>query len=344
MVAARPPMSRVIQRALGCAAGFVLLGCGADDGDGGGDPQLPAPIEDLCPVPQAPVFDELPPGTTVRFTHPGEGAIEVGVGSADQTEPASWQASAELVLPQEMGARVQVFARTDPDCGDWFRHVYTLSDAFDPAAEIPGSRAVALDDPRIVGWASGWVSPVVYGDNVDETWRVPERALGPAEGGPSEIVGLGDGGAVTLTFDPPISDGPGDDLAVFENGVTDTFLELAFVEVSSDGRTFERFDAMTLQLGPVGDYGEVDPRGLSGLAGKYRQGFGTPFDLALLVHRPAVRTRRLDLSRVTHVRIVDVVGDGSALDSFGRPIYDPHPTMGSGGFDLDAVAVLRASD
>ncbi|HLV21138.1 MAG TPA: hypothetical protein VKZ49_09660 [Polyangiaceae bacterium] len=339
-------MNRRAQRAVGCAAAFALLGCGADEGDESGGPQLPAVIEDPCPVPQTQVFEQVPAGTALSFTHPNGAAMEIGVGSAGQTEPTAWAGgpSTDLVLPQEVGVRVRVFARTDPDCGDWFSHVYELTDAFDPAAGTEGSRAVALDDPRIVGWASGWVNPVVYGDNVDETWRVPERGLGPAEGGPSEIVGLGDGGALTLTFDPPISDGPGDDLAVFENGVTDTFLELAFVEVSSDGQTFERFDSMTLQLDAVGDYGEVNPRALSGLAGKYRQGFGTPFDLALLAHRPAVRTRRLDLSRITHVRIVDVVGDGSALDSFGRPIYDPHPTMGSGGFDLDAVAVLRASD
>jgi hypothetical protein len=40
--------------------------------------------------------------------------------------------------------------------------------------------------------------------------------------------------------------------------------------------------------------------------------------------------------------VVDIVGDGAALDSFGHPIYDPTPTIGTGGFDLDAIAVLRS--
>ena len=39
--------------------------------------------------------------------------------------------------------------------------------------------------------------------------------------------------------------------------------------------------------------------------------------------------------------LVDVLGDGTNLDSEGDPIYDPHPPTGSAGFDLDAIAVLR---
>jgi hypothetical protein len=38
---------------------------------------------------------------------------------------------------------------------------------------------------------------------------------------------------------------------------------------------------------------------------------------------------------------VDIVGDGTALDSFGSPIFDPYPTVGSAGFDLDGVAVMN---
>ena len=41
------------------------------------------------------------------------------------------------------------------------------------------------------------------------------------------------------------------------------------------------------------------------------------------------------------MRIVDIVGNGTALDSAGRPIYDPYPTTGSAGFDLDAVGVIH---
>ena len=42
------------------------------------------------------------------------------------------------------------------------------------------------------------------------------------------------------------------------------------------------------------------------------------------------------------MRILDIVGDGTYLDTSGNPIYDLYPTTGSGGFDLDAVAVIHA--
>ena len=41
------------------------------------------------------------------------------------------------------------------------------------------------------------------------------------------VVSLGEGGTITLRFEPPISDGDGDDFAVFENSVVEGFLELA---------------------------------------------------------------------------------------------------------------------
>ena len=78
----------------------------------------------------------------------------------------------------------------------------------------------------------------------------------------------------------------------------------------------------------------TESESFANLAGKTLRGFGTPFDLRELAGTPGLDTRR-----VTHVRIVDVVGDGSSRDSYGNPIYDPFPTWGSGGFDLDGVGV-----
>src|SRR5205823_3796453 len=49
------------------------------------------------------------------------------------------------------------------------------------------------------------------------------------------------------------------------------------------------------------------------------------------------------LSQVSQVRIVDIPGDGRCLDSNAHPIYDPYPTQGSVGFDLDGVAVIHAA-
>ena len=54
---------------------------------------------------------------------------------------------------------------------------------------------------------------------------------------------LGDDGSLVLTFPAPIADGAGPDFAVFENAFSTEFLELAFVEVSSDGTNFTRFPA-----------------------------------------------------------------------------------------------------
>jgi len=210
---------------------------------------------------------------------------------------------------------------------------------FEPAAGQPGSSAVHMSSLEFRGWATGWNSYIV-GTDVNAVWQTPEKALGPAVGTSGDIVSLGNGGSIVLTFDRPITDGPGWDFAVFENSFSDTFLELAYVEVSSNGTDFFRFPNQSLTPSPVGAFGSVDPTNIDGLAGKYRQGYGTPFDLSVLDGVSPL----LDLAWIPFVRIVDIIGDGTYLDSFGRPIYDPHPTTGSGGFDLDALGVRYFAD
>jgi hypothetical protein len=213
---------------------------------------------------------------------------------------------------------------------------------YPPAADEVGSHAVSMDDSALISWASGY-SDYIVGKNVDETWQVPENALGKAEGTSFDIVALGSGGRITLTFDAPVENGEGWDFVVFENSFSDQYLELAYVEVSSNGIDYVRFDAVSLTLNPVPGFGNIDPTDVDGLAGKYRQGFGTPFDLEDISDKPGVLSGNVDLSRITHIRIVDIVGDGSFLDSTGRVIYDPYPTAGSAGFDLDAVGVSNGA-
>ena len=210
--------------------------------------------------------------------------------------------------------------------------------AYAPAAGQTGSTAVARGDPRILTWAVGWTNYLV-GAGCDETWRQPDNALGPSDAEETNgVVCLGDGGSITLWFDPPIADGPGPDFAVFENALNDHFLELAWIEVSSDGEHYFRFPHHSLTPVPVPFWGGlVQATNLCGLAGKYRRGFGTPFDLRELDGFPP----ELDLMAVHWVRLVDIVGDGSCTDSFDNPIYDPWPTEGSAGFDLDAIAALN---
>ncbi|MEZ4577816.1 MAG: hypothetical protein R2875_07325 [Desulfobacterales bacterium] len=156
---------------------------------------------------------------------------------------------------------------------------------------------------------------------------------GPAVGSSFDVV-FGRGGSIILTFDPPVENGEGWDFAVFENSFNDFNLELAFVEVSSNGTDFFRFDAVSLTPDPVSGYGSIDTTLINNVAGKFRQGYGTPFDLSDLSQTSAVQTGILDLSRISCIRIVDIVGDGRDEDAFGHVIYDPYPTVGSAGFDL----------
>lgn len=214
-----------------------------------------------------------------------------------------------------------------------------LAGPFAPAAGVAGSTAIHKDSPDFVQWATGYEN-YLPGPNVDAQWKTPEKALGKAVGDSFDIVVLGDQGTITLTFDGYLTNGSGWDFAIFENSISNTFLELAFVEVSSNGADFFRFPSVSLTPSPVGAFGNVDPTNIDGLAGKYRQGYGTPFDLDALSGIAG-----LDINQVSHIRLVDIKGDGSEFSSpppgFGNPtpIYDPYMTAGSGGFDLDAVGL-----
>ena len=199
------------------------------------------------------------------------------------------------------------------------------------------------DDPGIAGWATGWKDYNI-GADVDTDWRNPENALGQAEGTSFDIVSLGRGGSITLTFNAPIVNGIGADFAVFENSFSETFLELAYVEVSSDGKSFVRFDNDSATINPVGGFGTIDPGNLYQLAGKHMQGKGTLFDLNTLQYNVGDDPSALDLDNIHYVRLVDIVGDGTYMDTYGGIIYDPYPTTGSAGFDLDAIGVLNQGD
>jgi hypothetical protein len=218
----------------------------------------------------------------------------------------------------------------------------SMAGPYPPAAGVPGSTAIHMDDPAFVGWATGYTDYTI-GSHVDSTWRTPEKAFGKATGNPYDVVSLGRGGQITLTFAAPIEDGEGWDFAVFENSFSDTFLELAYVEVSSDGTNFLRFDNDSLTSAPVGSYGSIDPTDIQGLAGKYRQGYGTPFDLADLREKEEVTSGMVDLSRITYIRIIDIIGDGTWFDSSSDIIWDPYPTVNSAGFDLEAVGVSNGA-
>jgi len=225
----------------------------------------------------------------------------------------------------------------------------TFAGPFAPAAGQPGSEAIAGTSPDFVAWATGFENLVRGPLDIanpaggDASFGSGSLALGPSVNSTADVVSLGDGGQITLTFAQALTNGPGFDFAVFENGFADNFIELAFVEVSSNGTDFFRFDSVSLTqtATQVGGFDPLDPTDIDNLAGKYRVGFGTPFDLEEMVGVSGL----LDPDQVTHVRLIDVVGSiDPALatqDSLGNTINDPYSTpFASGGFDLEAVGAI----
>ena len=229
--------------------------------------------------------------------------------------------------------------------------VQTVMAQFAPQAGVAGSTAIHKSSGSFTGWATGCMVTRGYLDINDKQQGLVTSgtdAMGAGEAN-NTLVSLGDSGIAVLTFSHPIYDGPGPDFAVFENGFADpsnpemAFLELAFVEVSSDGVNYFRFPPIcntptSPQIPMAGVY--VDARRINNLAGKYIGGYGTPFDLNELVGKPG-----LDINKVMHVRIVDVVGSigtGASKDIDGNIINEPYPTaIPTGGFDLDAVGALH---
>ena len=222
---------------------------------------------------------------------------------------------------------------------------------FAPAADIAGTTAVGRDSSAFVDWASGCtiqrgpmnianpgLGLATAGDSTS--------AIGPAD---DVIVSLGDGGTATLTFNHPIYNGSGFDFAVFENGFMGSdsslaFLELAFVEVSTDGQRFVRFPATTdvQNTSQLGNGAYIDCAQLNNFAGKYVANYGTPFDLQELVDSPGI-----DITNINYIKLIDVVGSIDSLygsrDHNGRMVNDPWPTpFFSCGFDLDAVGVINS--
>lgn len=205
-----------------------------------------------------------------------------------------------------------------------------------------------------------WAGSVVDYDRADGdlSFSDPSRALGEVTGDNFDVVSLGDltasriaagnaAGSITLELARPVRNLSGADFVVFENGLVarsntggagsgGILAELAYVEVSSNGLDFVRFPATSLTPSAVGGYGSISATNVHNLAGKhvnsYATSWGTPFDLA-----------QVGLQEVTHIRLIDIPGDGSFKDRSGFSIYDAWLTFGSGGFDLEAVGVISSA-
>lgn len=167
-------------------------------------------------------------------------------------------------------------------------------------------------------------------------------------GGSLDVLTLGEAGDVTLGFDVTITNGPGADLTVFENGFAigggpTVFSEILYVEVSTDGVNFARFEprytgsgtAMGSLAGLAGGMPVVANVGTN-LVSPFDPvvSGGESFDLIDLIGNPLVTAGLVDLAAIHFVRLVDVApGD---VDVNGTPL------PGNGGSDVDAVTVLNS--
>jgi len=214
-----------------------------------------------------------------------------------------------------------------------------------PVADSIGTTAIHKDSSAFIDWASACI--------VERGWKnITDTTLGKTstgdiysateKSGINGVVSLGDGGTAILTFSSPIINGNGPDFAVFENAFNNTFLELAHVEVSSDGFNYFRFESSSLSQINSQIMNEVNATDIRNLAGKYRAQYGTPFDLEEMVG-----ITNLNVNSITHVKIIDAIGSinqsYASYDSQGNMINDPFPTpFETGGFDLDAIGVIHS--
>lgn len=233
---------------------------------------------------------------------------------------------------------------------------------FAPAAGEAGTTAIYKDSSAFIGWAvsckvtRGFINiadtteTYTQGDSTSNRtfFGTSENAVGKP-GSVADVISLGDGGSAVLTFAHPIANGEGPDFAVFENGFPSQtppygdYLELAFVEVSTNGKRFVRFPSVSLtqDTAQIGSFGQLNPKKIHNLAGKYVMNYGTPFDL-----KDIADSTGINIDSINYVRVVDVVGDIDSAyaryDSKGNIINDPWPSpYWTGGFDLNAVGVIH---
>lgn len=228
-----------------------------------------------------------------------------------------------------------------------------FDDNGDPIYQNPDNYA----NPLFFAWAET-IADYQPSEAISISFSDSTLALGPVTGDNFDVVPLGDlnatainsgspPGTITLQMARPVKNLSGADFVIFENGhlaqsnqggagVGGLFAELAFVEVSADGVNFVRISAASHTDAAVGPYGSLDPTQIHNFAGKhlnaYGESWGTPFDLAAT-----------GLAEITHIRLVDVPGNGSVTDRDGRPVYDAWKTFGSGGFDLEAVGAISTT-
>jgi len=223
-----------------------------------------------------------------------------------------------------------------------------------PQAGFAGTTAIHKDSSIISTFNNYY--PSGAGITLKRGWQnIADTSIGKASVGSADsiylspngyMLSLGDGGSIDIKLPYPIINRVGPDFVVFENGfpfsADSFFLELAFVEVSSDGKKYFRFPAFSLTdtLAQVGPFGGLKAHQLHNFAGKYIMPYGVPFDLNELKDSLAPD------NMINYIRIVDVIGsiipEYAQKDNIGNMVNDPWPTpFPSSGFDLHAIGCIN---
>lgn len=186
----------------------------------------------------------------------------------------------------------------------------------------------------------------------------PGNILGSVDG--SWAIGSPGGGWITVGFDQAITNGPGDDFAVWENGFNvggtgRIYAELGYVDVSTDGVTWVEFPSAYLEV--ESGVPNIDPTYVYNLAGNYEAHYipvedreGTPFNLDDILGADAVLAGLVDPNEINHVRLRDIIGGGEGGDNWDQAIYFGYAENHlihdgisyGGGADWDAIGVINA--
>ena len=200
---------------------------------------------------------------------------------------------------------------------------------FAPPQGQPGSTAMYKDSSAFVAWATS--SKIIRGlqniSNPSSGYATVGDSTSPIGIADGTVVSLGDSGIAICSFQNEIYNGPGYDFAVFENSFDGNYLELGFVEVSSDGVNFFRFPTTsnTQDTAQTGPFADTDATKVNNLGGKYIAQYGTPFDLSEMQGISG-----LDINHIKQVKIIDVVGSitkqYATYDKNNNKVNDPWPT------------------
>lgn len=280
-----------------------------------------------------------------------ETGVEIQTGwskDLSATEPDSWATGSVFDFGTvDTYGTVKVFARllqSGSPVGDNYTFDYKLVDQFPRASKERRCEGIALDDETLVA----------------EAVSISKICGGESECNPGDSDSLmGNAGEFTYTFNPAITNGKGPDFVVGENAfeVDNSdgliFAELFYVEVSSNGTDFLRFDSVSLTANSD-EYLSLDPGEVYGVGSlqvcMYSECYLQPYDLDWLRNKKEVLDGTVDISAITHVRYIDIPGTDyddpehgyyPLYDSFGNIIRDAYLTWGTGGADIVHPRVIH---